>query len=47
MQNIENFGIWNIQKKIEKQPKYWKFWNMEYSIGYSWNIKKNIYKTGA
>ena len=38
MRNIENFGIWNIPlniKKKEKQPKYSKFWNMEYSIGYS------------
>ena len=48
--NIEIGGIWNIRRifqKILKQSKYPKFRNMEYSIEYSWNIKKKSERLGA
>ena len=37
------YGIFQeYSKKIVKHAKYPKFWNMEYSMEYSWNIPKNI-----
>ena len=43
------YGIFaEYSKKIVKQSKYQKFWNMEYSIEYSWNIPKIVKQaTGA
>ena len=38
----------NVPKKKGTQPKYAKFWNMEYSKEYSWNIpKKASHALGA
>ena len=43
--------IWKTNRiflKIVKQSKYQKFWIMEYSIKYSWNIQKIVKQaTGA
>ena len=40
---ILEYGIFQeYSKKIGKQSKYRKFWNMEYSMEYSWNIPKNV-----
>ena len=37
------YGIFQeYSKKIYKQAKYWKSWNMEYSMEYSLNIPKNV-----
>ena len=37
------YGIFQeYSKKIVKHAKFPKFWNMEYSMEYSWNIPKNI-----
>ena len=37
------YGIFQeYSKKIVKHAKFPKFWNMEYSMEYSWNIPKNL-----
>ena len=37
------YGIFEeYSKKTVKHSKYPKFWNMEYSMEYSWNIPKNV-----
>ena len=37
------YGIFaEYSQKIVKQSKYPKFWNMEYSMEYSWNIPKIV-----
>ena len=41
--SYSEYGIFQeYSKKIYKQAKYWKSWNMEYSMEYSWNIPKNV-----
>ena len=44
-QKNENFGIWNIPRIFKKNrttTKISKFWNMEYSMEFSWNIPKKV-----